>query len=270
MSDVKILRNLFRLAKREFITPNFIRLTLQGDDMKPYEVCTIGVNNKILLPRPGSKEVNLPKFDDETHDWIFPEDHLKPIIRTYTYRGADFEKNQMIVDFVHHGDNGPASAWAINAKLGEEIGVAMKMYKSELYPESDWYFLIGDATAIPVLSAIMESLPNDKKGVALIEVPTKEDEQSLTKPENFEVIWIHNSHPENGSELAEKAKEFEIPEGEKFAYVAAEFSTVKELRNYFRKELAWTKDELYAYSYWKAGVAEDQSASDRQKEKAEN
>ena len=37
-------------------------------------------------------------------------------------------------------------------------------------------------------------------------------------PDDFEIIWIHNSHPENGSELAEKAKEFEIPEGEKFAY----------------------------------------------------
>lgn len=73
------------------------------------------------------------------------------------------------------------------------------------------------------------------------------------------------------SELAKRAKEIiteHSDEMSKFGYVAAEFDTVKELRNYLRKELNWTKDELYAYSYWKFGKAESASEADRRAEKA--
>lgn len=88
------------------------------------------------------------------------------------------------------------------------------------------------------------------------------------KPVDFELVWIHNSQPEKGSELSSAARLISIPEEvSKFAYVAAEFSTVKDLRNYFRKELGWNREELYAYSYWKSGVAEDRSVSERQAEK---
>ena len=101
-----------------------------------------------------------------------------------------------------------------------------------------------------------------------METPGVEDEQILEKPSDFELIWLHNPTPEKGSKLAQKAKAIALPEnGSKFGYLAAEFDTVKELRTYFRKELAWTKAELYAYSFWKAGVAEDRSVSDRREEK---
>jgi Siderophore-interacting protein len=68
--------------------------------------------------------------------------------------------------------------------------------------------------------------------------------------------------------LAEEAKKVTLPTGAgTFAYVAAEYRTVKELRWYFREELGWTAKMFYAFSYWKAGMAEDQSVADRQAEK---
>lgn len=268
MTDIKISREVFRLVKKEFITPHFIRITLQCNDVTPYAICTLGVNNKIMIPPKGVSEVHLPQLNAEGTGWLQPEEHLRPFIRTYTHRGIDCEKNQLIIDFVNHGENGPASAWALHAQEGDKIGVAMKLYASELYPAADWYFLIGDATAIPVISAILESLPDHTKGHVILETPTREDEQLLKKPDGIAVTWLHNLHPENGSQLAEKARQMSLPEGKsKFAYIAAEFSTVKSLRTYFRKELGWTKEELYAYSYWKAGVAEDKSVAVRHEEK---
>lgn len=268
MSNLQIAKEVFKLVKREYLTPHFIRLTLEGKNVKPYEICTIGANNKLFIPPQNVDKVHFPTLDPETNSFVHAEEQIRPFVRTYTHRGIDLEKNQMIIDFVNHGENGPASSWAINAEKGDEIGVAMKLIKSELYPEADWYFLIGDATAIPVISAILESLPKQASGIAILETPTKEDEQILEKPDNFNVIWLHNPHPENGSELAQQAKMISIPNTcTKFGYVAAEFSTVKELRSYFRKELEWTKEELYAFSYWKSGVAEDKSVTDRHHEK---
>lgn len=268
MNKPKIARKEFELVRKEYITPHYIRVTLQCDNISPYAICTLGVNNKIMLSPKGVDRVYFPTLAENGVDQIPVEEHLRPIIRTYTHRYIDLEKNQLQIDFVHHGENGPASAWAIRAEKGDKIGVAMKAQKSELYPQADWYFLIGDATAIPVIASILESLPQDAKGVVLLETPTKEDEQNLQKPEGVTIKWLHNPHPEKGSELAKMAQQQPLPTiKSKFAYVAAEFSTVKELRNYFRKDLGWTKDELYAYSYWKAGVAEDKSVTSRRDEK---
>ncbi|SUP54049.1 Vibriobactin utilization protein ViuB [Weeksella virosa] len=268
MNKPKIARKEFELVGKEYITPHYIRVTLQCDDISPYANCTLGVNNKIMIPPTGVDRVYFPTLTKKGFDHTSVEEHLRPIIRTYTHRYIDLEKNQLQIDFVHHGENGPASAWAIHAEKGDKIGVVMKAQKTELYPPADWYFLIGDATAIPVIASILESLPQDAKGIVLLETPTKEDEQNLQKPDGITIKWLHNLHPEKGSELAKIAQQHTIPSIEnKFAYVAAEFSTVKVLRNYFRKELGWTRDELYAYSYWKAGFAEDKSVTSREEEK---
>ncbi len=143
----------------------------------------------------------------------------------------------------------------------------MRTEPKELYPEADWYLFVGDATAIPVISAILESLPSSAKGVCIIEVPEKADEQVLQTDAAIDFIWLHNQTPEKGSTLAEVVRGVVLPETSKFAYVAAEFSTVKAVRYYLRKKMRWEQKELYAYSYWKAGVAEDKSKPDRQEEK---
>lgn len=257
---MEIIKQILKFKSRELITPHFIRITLTGD-VKEYEACNLGANNKLLIPVNNGKKVVLPQDGVQ----IDPE---KLDVRTYTHRGIDLEKNEMIIDFVNHGDNGPASRWASNAEVGDEIGVAMKSKRSALFPEADWYFLIGDATAIPVLSVILETLPPQAKGKVILEVHSKEDEQSLSKPEGIEIQWLYNSTPEKGSELAKTARTVVLPKAcTYFAYVAAEFDTVKNLRIYFRKELNWTKDQLNAFSYWKSGVAENQSVKARHDER---
>lgn len=267
MNPPKIHRDKFTLHSKEWITPHFIRITLQGD-VQPYKDCVLGVNNKIFVPPVGVKKVFFSETNTETGELILPPEDERPSLRTYTHRGIDIENNLLIIEFVNHGENGPASRWALHAEKGDELGVAMKLKDAPLHPDADWYFLIGDATALPVLSCILEALPETAQGKVILEVPTQEDQQQLIKPEGITIEWIYNLHPENGSILAEKVKEIQLPNStSKFAYVAAEFSTVKSLRNYFRKDLGFSAQELYAYSYWKAGVSEDKSTSERQEEK---
>jgi len=66
---------------------------------------------------------------------------------------------------------------------------------------------VGDAAAIPILSAILETFPSSAKGVCVIEIPTKEDEQILETNADIEFIWLYNKHPEM----------------DRFGYVACEF-----------------------------------------------
>ncbi len=254
------------VVRKEYITPHFIRVYLTAEDLAQFKNTTIGDNNKLAIAPDGVDEVYLPSFDEERRQWIYPPKEVAPFIRTYTHRGIDLEKKELIIDFVHHGENGPASKWAINAKEGSRLGVMMRTEPKELYPQVDWYLLAGDATAIPVISAILETLPETAKGICILEVYGEEDEQQLWTGASIEFIWLHNPTPEKGSKMASVVRNLHIPDGSKFGYIATEFSSVKEIRTHLRKEKNWQQPELYAYSYWKAGIAEDKSQADRRKE----
>lgn len=269
MRNFKAIQAEFTVSRKEYITPHYIRIFLTGEKVSLIANTTVGVNNKILIPPKGADQVHFPEFDYDTMQWKTQPEEIRPTIRTYTHRGIDLGNNEIWIDFVAHGDEGPASAWALEAKKGDLIGVLMKDGKTELYGKADHYILVADSTGIPVLAAILEDLPATAKGTCIIEVDSKEDEQNLQTLAEIEFIWIYNEHPQQGSRLAEVVKEQVLPEGSRSGYVAAEFSSVKEIRRYLRKDKQWKQEELYAYSYWKSGVAEDKSATERHEENAE-
>jgi NADPH-dependent ferric siderophore reductase len=270
MKNFKTIQGEFTVTRKEYITPHYIRVFLTGEKVPMIANTTIGVNNKILIPPKDVDKIHFPELDYEKMQWKPQSEETRPIVRTYTHRGIDLEKNEIWIDFVAHGDEGPASAWAIDAKEGDLLGVLMKDGKAELYAKADYYFLVADSTGIPVIAAILEDLPSAAKGICILEVDSKIDEQELQTLADIKFIWIHNEHPQQGSRLAEIVKQQRLPKESRFGYVAAEFSTVKEIRNYLRKGKQWKQEELYAYSYWKSGVAEDKSAVDRHKENAES
>ncbi|MDR2230126.1 MAG: siderophore-interacting protein [Flavobacteriaceae bacterium] len=255
------------VSRKEYITPHFIRIFLYSEELLQFKETAIGDNNKIVIPPPGMNEVHFPTIDEYSHQWIYPPKEVAPTIRTYTHRGVNWQTNELYIDFVDHGDTGPASKWAREAKKGSKLGVMMRTESKKLYPaDAQWYFLIGDATAIPVLSIILESLPKQAKGVCIIEVHNKLDEQNLRTAADIKFIWNHNSEPHLGNKLTDVVRNIKIPNLKKYGYVACESSTVKEIRSYLRNERLWTSAELNAYSYWKAGISEDESKKDIRRE----
>lgn len=267
MENIKFISEELSVVRKEYITPHYLRVYLTGENIPAFANTTIGINNKILIPPKGVNKVYFPELDKESGKLLPLPDDIRPSMRTYTHRGINLASNEIWIDFVAHGDVGPASAWAMGAKKGDALGVLMKNEKKKLYTPAENYFLVGDATALPVLGAILEDLPATAKGTCVIEVHSKADEQELQTRADIDFIWVHNEKPELGSYLAQTVKQQVLPKKSRSGYIAAEFESVKEIRHYLRKEKNWKLDELYAYSYWKAGVAEDQSAADRRTEK---
>lgn len=263
------------VKEKRYLTPHFIRVVFHSDEVERFAGATLGVNNKIFIPPAGVDEIHFPGVVNGR--WVMPEERVRPIIRTYTHRAIDIARREMVIDFVAHGEAGPASRWAIHASPGDRLGVAMKQ-GAPLYPPADWYLLVGDATAIPVLSVILESLPEGARGLALIEVHGPEDEQVIETRSAVELRFVHNPEPEAGSQLFELTKQALADAGRSagttvqgeggahFAYIAAEYRTVKALRSYLRGELGWGKQDFYAFSYWKANAAEDESGDERRAE----
>lgn len=270
MKESKSIQAELTVIRKEYITPHYIRVYFTSDQIGDLSQATVGIHNKILIPPKGSTKVYFPEYDRQTNRWKPQPENTKCTVRTYTHRGIDIEKGEIWIDFVAHGDEGPASAWAISAKEGDLLGVTMRAGNVELFPPVMNYLLIGDATSIPVLSVILANLPHHAQGACMIEVHGPEDEQELFTGADIKIEWLHNPNSHSGSNLASRTKDLILPEESRFAYIAAEFATVKEIRQYLRKEKLWNRDEVDAYSYWKNGVSEDRSANERHAESEEN
>ncbi|WP_223607854.1 siderophore-interacting protein [Chryseobacterium sp. OSA05B] len=246
------IRSVFTVKDKKYLTPHLIRVVFKIDETQIELLTNVqsGSNNKIFIP-------------DHTADQN-PEPAVR--IRTYTNRKIDLENRELTIDFVAHGENSPASAWAMNAKPGDLLEIGMKESTRPLVPDADFYLLVGDATALPVISAIVEQLPSFVTAKVFLEVHGKEDETILCSAADLSVEWLNNPHPEKGSQLAHLVKSFVFPKGilKEYVYAATEYTTAKEIRSYFKTELNWDSHGMHMVSYWKAGQSEDETSGDRQ------
>jgi len=123
-------------------------------------------------------------------------------MRTYTLRALRAEQNQMDVEFVLHGVNGPASAWATHAKPGDVIQTVAPNADFdgdsggyEWVPPSELQqaLLIADETAVPAAVGILEQLAqraNPPRVQAFFEVPVAGDCLNMDRFPFAEVYWL--------------------------------------------------------------------------------
>ncbi|MFP8892595.1 MULTISPECIES: siderophore-interacting protein [Chryseobacterium] len=243
VKETKKIHSVFTVKNKQYLTPHLIRVIFDIDDSQAELLSHVrsGSNNKIFVPA---------------------EKGSTPLIRTYTNRKIDLENRELSIDFVAHGDNGPASAWALKANPGDVLEIGMKESTKPLIPDADFYLMAGDATALPVICAIAEQFPSYVRAKIILEVAGKEDELMLCSAADISVEWLYNLHPEQGSMLAEVVKSVQFPSGvlKEYVYIAAEYTTVHELRTYFKTNLKWDTQALYTCSYWRAGQPEGKTS----------
>lgn len=223
------------------ISPNMQRITLQGKDLAEFPTGYEGSYIKLLFP---------------------VEKTAKVIMRTYTIRKFSLHDLSLDIDLVLHGeqgnDSGPASSWAAMTKPGDSIQMLGPGRVKIVSLEADWFFFAGDMTALPAISYQLEQLPADAKGHAVIEINSEQDQQSLKKPEGINILWVINSHPDtNNTVLSDAVKTRPWLPGIPSIWAACEFSNMRLLRAYFKKDKQVPRDQLYISSYWKMGQSED-------------
>ena len=255
----QIMKAILSVKEKKYLSPHFIRIILEGD-INVFSDAKIGDNNKIIVPTNNKETFILPSLEKNNNS-------EKSIIRTYTTRNIDFENKTLTIDFVAHGEDSPASKWAINAEKGHQLGVLMKAKSKPLYLDANWYLLVGDHTALPVISVMLEKLPKETKGKAIIEVHGPEDVLELKKPMGFELEWIFNNKPGREHKLIDAFSSTSFPDCSKFIFVACEYQSAKQIREYSRKMENTYLSSFQILSYWKHGQSEDSSAEERRKER---
>ncbi|MEZ7502425.1 siderophore-interacting protein [Psychrobacter sp. Arc29] len=220
----------------KYLTPNMCRVTLGGAGLIDFPVDQESAYIKLMFPQ---------------------GEDARPLVRTYTVSVQ--RDDEIDVDFALHEAAGPASTWARNAQAGDQVLVGGPGPKKLINNDADWFLLVGDMTALPAITVNLAQLPADARGYAVLEVTTEADQQSLKKPDNVEIHWVVNNHPNaDSSPLLDGVKSLTWLEGQPAVWAACEFHSMRVLRQYFKVERDVPKTHLYVSSYWKVDSTEDQ------------
>ena len=232
------------------LTPNMIRVTFAGPELADFPEGREGGNCKLLLPDPNeTREQFVQRLNEGP----------APLKRTYTVRHFKKDVLELSIDFVAHGDSGPASRWASHAQPGDFLGFAGPSTPKVAHFEADWYIVAADPSAIPVAAATLEAMPRDAKGVAVFEVTAAEDQQVIDAPAGIEMHWLVHPDPHVMSEAQETfLRELEWPNGRIQTCIAGESGTIKSLRGLLSQQSNLQRSDTYISGYWKIGLVEDE------------
>ncbi|WP_394551342.1 siderophore-interacting protein [Agromyces sp. MMS24-JH15] len=293
----------YRVAVRRIrlLGSSFVRVTFGGDDLVHFGTAGLDQRVKIVLPLPddlvatGDGFASFPVGEDWYTRWRELPEARRNTFRTYTVRAVRQAEREVDVDFVLHGDGGPASRWVSGAAPGHEVVLIGPDDRStgralgiDWRPgDVDTVFLAGDETAAPAICSILEHLPRDARGCAFIEVPSVDDALPVDAPAGVTVRWLgRRPGDEHGARLVPAVRDgaarlmlgtgmpaevddvdidaellWDVPEGRSldggvYAWVAGEASVVKGLRRYLVAEAGLDRRRVAFMGYWRMGRAE--------------
>jgi len=241
------------------LTPNAVAVTLDGPEVGRIAYSGADQRIKLLFARGGRPTPALPTADDWYGSYQALPEEVRPVMRTYTVRSQCPRSGRIDVEFILHGDGGPASAWASAARPGDQLGIIAASAEDDSAQArpyapgaADWQLLVGDATALPAIASIIEQLPVGACVRAFIAVPTPQDIRELaTSGTDVQITWLTGTAP------VEAVRAAQLPEGVPYAWVAGEAAMVRAVRRHLLTDRGFEPRAHYFGGYWRAGMSED-------------
>lgn len=253
LTELPSLREMTVLRVAD-ITPHVRRITFTGTDLKRFEGDSLHV--RLLFPPQGVHPPEWPRPGKNGRP-VWPPEDRRPAQRIYTIRRIDAAAGEMDIDFVLHAAPGIASGWAEAARAGAVIGL-MGPGGREIRPAAH-VLLAGDETAIPAMARILERLPEDTTGQALIEVEDEREVQDLAHPAGVTLLWLFRRGREPGRNdlLADAVMASPLPDhGDVFCWLGAEEAIARRIRTHWREEKGLDRARCLAVGYWTHAAAQ--------------
>lgn len=232
------------------ISHRLIRLVLAGPQLGAFAdaegrhpaVTSTGFDDVVILffPQPGSERITVPKASEDG-GFARPLDP-NVIFREYTVRHLD--ENGLVVDVVLH-DSGIASDWARNAESSALIG-AVGPRVSRALPCLPKILAIGDATALPSLSRLSESLGDHVEGDIILVDGGPGLEIPLSAPTRLNIVRACNA-----ADAHSLLADMDLDPDRTYAWLAGESGLVTSLRSQLSSAHDFAKDHVQCTGYWR-------------------
>lgn len=240
---------ILRVEEVHDLTPHMRRIKFSAEAANRFAPLT-ALHLNLLIQHP---ELNSPQWPTLGKNglvrWTDPD--RRPSFRKYTVRDVDVNAGTLDIDFVLHADAGPGAEFASNATKGMEVGV-MGPGGGGLVT-ADWYLFAGDETALPAIARMLQRLPEDARGIAMIEVADEREAQNLQNKTRIEVKWLYrNSLAHLSSSLADCIRQISLPTDQKvYVWAGCEFADFRSIRAFFKEEAPSENLKHLIVSYWR-------------------
>jgi len=249
-----------QVARTERVSPHVIRVTLAGDDLG--KLTHHGYDHwfRLFLPREGGEtSFDLPENLGMIGylKYLRMPSETRPVLRNYTVREFRPKALELDVDFVVHGDEGPASRWAQRTGQGDTVALLDQGAGFDLLPDADFHLLASDETGMPGVLGILRDLPRDARGLALVEVPDIADAQEVDAPAGVELRWLVRQPGEHPGSVALAALRGVAPESPATlsAYLVGEHTLPTEGRRHL-VAAGVPKPRISFVGFWRFGKAQ--------------
>jgi NADPH-dependent ferric siderophore reductase len=215
---------------------------------------------KLFLPHPDQVLPVVPAGEDWYPRWRAADPAVRAVMRTYTVRELRRRPDELDIDFVLHGDAGPASRWAARARPDDRASLLAPVVADNAGvdfrppPGTRHVLLAADATALPAIGGILAWLPAGVAVRAWIEVPDPADICRLPTRADAEVTWLLGG----GGSLPAAVRAAPAPAGRAYCWVAGEAGTVRDLRRHLLGERGYDRTEVTCTGYWRRGATEEE------------
>lgn len=227
-------RRKLTVRSKANLTPAMVRVVFEGDDLSDFVSLSPDDHVKLFLPVSNGE----------------------PERRDYTPRYFDRIGKTLTIDFALH-DAGPATHWAMNARLGDVLEVGGPRGSTVVSPIFDWWLLIGDETALPAIGRRLEELPASTRVTTIAAVSSLREEQSFTRRAQHELLWIHRplEKAADAAPMLEALRSLSLSDGMGFVWIAAEAGVARAVRDYLVNVRHHPLHHIKAAGYWCNGVA---------------
>ena len=281
------------LKERRVLSPSLDRMVFTGADVARMKTEGPDQRIKVFFPLPGQDAPDVPSGEDWYARYRALPDDARPPMRTFTIRQLRAEECEVDVDFVLHGETGPASRWATHARPGDRVVL--------LAPDADcadgsegWEWkppagvgqvlLVADETALPAVAGILEELAglaDPPRTLALLEIAQAGDAVPLKAPATAELVWLPRGQEVHGQRLLQAVQarlaaasavvegaeldEIDVDaqilweqadasaDGAMYAWVAGEAGAVMAIRRYLVKDCGLDRRAITFMGYWRQG-----------------
>jgi len=281
------------LARKQVLSPSMLCCVFSGEDVRHMKMDAPDQRIKLLFPSLNGTPAALSAEGSWWEQAKAMDAEVRPIARTYTVRSVNADAGEMEVEFVMHGTEGPASAWAVAAEPGDGLQIVAPNrdysedsggYEWNPHPLAERALVIADETALPAAKGILEQLAlrdTPPQVQVFLEVPKRGDCVDLSQFAFAEIHWL--ARDEKGASYGEalldavqrhvKLPEYALTqqalreegEGEilwdraasedtRFhGWVAAESRSVKHLRRHLIGECGLSQESISFMAYWSRG-----------------
>jgi len=216
----------------EALTPKMRRIVLTSPELADFVSLGADDHIKVFAPDAGTQQ--------------------GVAMRDYTPRAFDAVRGALTIDFVLH-DAGPASDWARRAKPGDPLEIGGPRGSMVVADDFDFYWLIGDETALPAIGRRVEELRAGAFVTTVVIVDGPEEEQRFETKADWRPIWVHRNGRTDADALKAALSGLRAGAGDGYVWIAAEAQTARALRDYVLGERGHPKEWFKASGYWVAG-----------------